>query len=163
MIQFILLIILGFVGLEIFSYVVHRWFFHGILWGIHESHHVPRKGVFELNDVFSLIFGSSAVFLMVFANYPLLESVSFPIGLGITIYGIVYFIAHDLFTHRRFMPFGSGNKVLLTIRAAHQRHHQSVEKNGLEPYGLFVFNYKRFFSKVRGKSERINEAESTSA
>ena len=149
MIRFIFCTIVGFIGLEILSYVVHRWLFHGILWKIHETHHVPRKGAFELNDLFSLIFGSSAVFLMVFAQHPLLDSIAFPIGLGIAIYGIVYFITHDLFTHRRFMPFGSSNKVLLTIRAAHQRHHQSIEKDGLEPYGLFVFNYRKFFSGLR--------------
>ena len=163
MIQFLVLTILGFVGLEAFSYVVHRWLFHGVLWRIHESHHVPRKGIFELNDIFSLAFGSSAVLLMVFAEYPLLESIAFPIGLGITIYGIVYFIAHDLFTHRRFLPFGSENEVLLTIRAAHQRHHQSIEKKGLEPYGLFVFNFRRFFSKAKTASTRVKDAETTSS
>ena len=70
-----------------------------------------------------------------------------PIGLGIAVYGFVYFIIHDFFTHRRFLPFGSGNKFLLTIRAAHQRHHQSIEKDGLEPFGLFIFDYKKFFRR----------------
>jgi beta-carotene 3-hydroxylase len=71
-----------------------------------------------------------------------------PIGLGIAIYGVVYFIAHDLFTHRRFLPFGSNNRILMTIRAAHQRHHQTAEKNGFEPYGLFIFNYRRFLQST---------------
>ncbi|MGI8542063.1 MAG: sterol desaturase family protein [Aridibacter sp.] len=146
--EFFALIILGFVGLEIFSYVVHRWFFHGILWRIHESHHIASKGAFEFNDIFSVIFGGVSVLLLVFADYPLSESIAFPIGLGIAIYGVFYFIVHDLFTHRRFLPFGSQNKLLLTIRAAHQKHHQTTNKQGIEPFGLFIFNFGKFWQKV---------------
>lgn len=155
MLQFICLLILGFVGLEIFSYIVHRWIFHGMLWRIHESHHVATKGIFELNDIFSVIFGGSSVLLLVFAEYPLIKSIAFPIGLGIAIYGVFYFIAHDLFTHRRFLKFSSDNKLLLTIRAAHQRHHQTADKIGIEPYGLFVFNFGRFWRKVVGGEKQF--------
>jgi beta-carotene 3-hydroxylase len=146
MLIFILLTILSFVGLEVFSYVAHRWFFHGILWRIHVTHHTPRQGGFELNDVFSIVFGSVSFAGLVSGN-----EIAFPIGLGIAIYGFVYFIAHDLFTHRRFLPFGSRNKILLTIRAAHQRHHQSSEKPGIEPFGLFLFNYREFWQKISAK------------
>lgn len=137
--KFIGLIIFGFVGMEILSYSVHRWFFHGVFWGVHKTHHTARKGAFEANDIFSLVFSLFSIFLMIWGN-----SVAFSIGLGIAVYGIFYFIAHDFFTHRRFFPFKSDNKFLLTIRAAHQKHHQSAEKNGLEPFGLFLFNYKKF-------------------
>ena len=140
---FILLTISGFVGLEVFSYIVHRWFFHGVLWKIHVTHHTPRKGWLELNDVFSIVFGSVSVICLVSGNY-----IAIPVGLGIAIYGVVYFIAHDLFTHRRFLPFSSKNKTLLTIRAAHQRHHQSSDKLGIEPFGLFLFNYREFWRKI---------------
>jgi beta-carotene 3-hydroxylase len=146
MLMFILLTILGFVGLEVFSYIVHRWFFHGLLWRVHVTHHTPRKGWFELNDVFSIVFGSTSMICLMSGNW-----FAFPIGLGIAIYGFVYFIAHDLFTHRRFIPFGSKNKILLTIRAAHQRHHQSSEKSGLEPFGLFLFNYGEFWRKISNR------------
>ncbi|MEP6901501.1 MAG: sterol desaturase family protein [Actinomycetota bacterium] len=146
--QFITLTIFGFVGLEIFSYAVHRWLFHGVLWHIHQTHHTARKGWFELNDLFSGIFASVSICLIIFAEKPLLDSLSFPVGLGIAIYGAVYFIAHDLFTHRRFLKFNSRNKLLLLIRGAHQKHHQSAEKYGIEPFGLFVFNYAKFWRKT---------------
>jgi beta-carotene 3-hydroxylase len=141
--QFIGLVILGFAGLEIFSYIAHRWLFHGILWRIHETHHTATKGTFELNDIFSLVFGGTSVLLLVFAEYPLYESIAFPVGLGIAVYGVLYFILHDLFTHRRFRSFRSKNKIFLTIRAAHQRHHQTVDKKGIEPFGLFLFDFKK--------------------
>ena len=151
--RFISLTIVGFVGLEIFSYVVHRWLFHGVLWQIHETHHVAKKGRFELNDIFSFVFGLISVLLIVFAEKPLSNSIAFPIGLGIVIYGILYFILHDLFTHRRFLPFGSKNKTLLTIRNAHQKHHQTAEKQGIEPFGLFIFNYGKFWRKISDRSK----------
>lgn len=150
--QFIGLTILGFVGMEIFSYFVHRWLFHGILWRIHVTHHTPRKGWFELNDLFSLIFGAVSIGFIISGNYILL-----PIGLGIAIYGFIYFITHDLFTHRRFLPFNTKNKILLTIRAAHQRHHQSVEKLGIEPFGLFFFDYSAFWKKISPQRRRDAE------
>lgn len=146
--QFIGLIIFAFVSVEIFSYVAHRFLFHGILWKIHRTHHAARKGAFELNDIFSAIFALFSILLMVFAEKPLSYSIAFPIGLGISIYGFVYFIIHDFFTHRRFLPFKSTNKSLLTIRAAHQRHHQTTEKIGIAPYGLFIFDYSEFGEKI---------------
>lgn len=157
--QFIALTILGFAGLEIFSYAVHRWLFHGVLWRVHQTHHVARKGWFELNDLFSGIFASVSILLIIFAEKPFFDSISFPVGLGIAIYGAIYFVAHDLFTHRRFLPFNSPNKLLLTIRAAHQRHHQSAEKQGIEPFGLFVFNYAKFWRKISASKMKNAEAE----
>lgn len=146
--RFTFLILCGFVGLEFFSYAVHRWIFHGVLWKIHETHHITRKGSFEANDGFSLIFALISIGLIVFAETPYFNSISFPIGLGIAIYGAFYFIIHDLFTHRRFLPFKSESSVFLTIRAAHQRHHQTAKKHGIEPYGLFIFDFGRFRKRV---------------
>lgn len=154
---FALLTILGFAGMEVFSYFVHRYVFHGIFWRVHRTHHVARKGWFELNDVFSLIFGAISVLLMIFAEKPLLNSISFPIGLGIAVYGIFYFIVHDAFTHRRFVPFNSGNLMFNVIRSAHQRHHQTAEKKGIEPFGLFVFDYKKYTEKTKLRKARSAE------
>jgi len=142
--NFAIWIILGFAAMEVFSYFVHRFVFHGILWRIHETHHTPRRFPFELNDVFSLIFAAISICLIIFAERPFANSIAFPVGFGIALYGGFYFVIHDLFTHRRFLKFNSTNKLLLTIRRAHQRHHQTVEKKGIEPFGLFIFDYGKF-------------------
>ena len=157
MIRFLLLIVLGFIFLEAFSYVVHRWLFHGFLWPLHKTHHLPRKGAFEANDLFSFLFGSVSVLLLVFSDKSL-ESLALPFGLGIALYGAVYFVVHDLFTHRRFIPFVSSNRFFSAIRAAHQRHHQSVQKDGREPYGLFAVDYWQFGIRkdVEGKDSVSN-------
>lgn len=138
------IVVLGFCGMEVISYLVHRYLFHGILWNIHESHHKPTYGWFELNDLFSLFFAAVSVGLMFRGMQDPLNSVAFALGVGIAVYGLLYFIIHDLFAHKRFMPFKSDSKIMRLIRRAHQRHHQSVDKEGQEPYGLFLFPYDKY-------------------
>lgn len=137
-------IFVGFAGMEVISYVVHRWVFHGVLWEIHESHHKPHHGIFELNDVFSLFFAAVSIWLMVDGSDTIFASPGFGVGAGIALYGGLYFVIHDLFTHKRFIPFSSDNKFMKLIRRAHQRHHQDVGKKGAEPYGLFLFPYDKY-------------------
>lgn len=137
-------VLLGFAGMEIISYLVHRFIFHGILWQVHRSHHEPNHGLFEANDLFSLFFAGVSIYLIYQGMEMPLESSSFAIGVGIAVYGLLYFVIHDLFAHKRFIPFKSDSKVMKLIRYAHQRHHQSIDQDGQEPYGLFLFPYDKY-------------------
>ncbi|OAN63469.1 hypothetical protein A8B79_15470 [Balneola sp. EhC07] len=145
-------ILLGFTGMEIVSYCVHRWLFHGVLWRIHESHHTPDHGLFEMNDIFSFVFAGISMWLIIVGADTMFTSPAFGIGAGIALYGLLYFIIHDLFTHKRFMPFKSDNWFMKLVRRAHQRHHQDAGKKGHEPYGLFLFPYDKYPEKKRNKS-----------
>ncbi len=127
---------LGFIGTELASYVLHRYLFHGWLWKIHRSHHLPRKGLLEWNDVFSLGFAALAILLMV--NRPQIDFV-FGIGAGISIYGTIYFVLHDLYTHGRGLRFETRNSWFNQVRQAHRKHHQSSTQLGQEPFGLLLF------------------------
>ncbi len=142
----IVIIMLTIVVMEIISWAMHKFLFHGPLWFIHKTHHQERHGFFELNDVFSLFFGLIAVALMWFNR----ETRSYPfwIGAGISVYGIVYFIFHDWFIHNRFKAFKSGNKYLSGIRRAHKIHHKSTQKNPSEEFGLLVAS-KKYFKKTK--------------
>jgi len=141
---FIGLVFVGFCGMEIISYLIHRFVFHGILWRIHQTHHKPNNRLLELNDFFSLFFAGISIYLIYRGLEMPLQSPSFAIGMGIAIYGLLYFVIHDLFAHKRFLPFSSDSRILRLIRYAHQRHHQSIEKDGQEPYGLFLFPYDKY-------------------
>jgi beta-carotene 3-hydroxylase len=132
--------IVGFVGLELLSYALHRWAFHGPLWRVHRTHHVARHGPFELNDFFSLIFALASIGLLIVGLHDPLRSPAFAVGVGFTIYGVLYFVIHDLFTHRRYLPFQSKNPVMRLLKQAHLRHHHSAEQRGQEPFGLFLFD-----------------------
>jgi beta-carotene 3-hydroxylase len=62
----------------------------------------------------------------------------FFIGVGISIYGTIYFIFHDWFIHNRFGAFKTNNKYLLNIRRAHKVHHKSTDKEPAAEFGLLV-------------------------
>jgi beta-carotene 3-hydroxylase len=140
----------GFALMEIISYLVHRFLFHGVLWNIHESHHKPNHGLFELNDLFSLFFAAVSIWFIYTGSGDPFSAFYLGTGLGIAVYGLLYFIIHDLFTHKRFFPIKSENRVMRLVRRAHQRHHQDVGEKGQEPYGLFLFPYDDY--KPRDKT-----------
>ena len=142
MLRFALLTFAGFAAMEVAAYVLHRFLFHGVLWRIHQTHHRDdghEHGPFELNDLFSLGFAAASMGAMWVGRADPLASVAFPLGLGVALYGGLYFVLHDLYTHGRFVPFKTKNPAAQTIKRAHGRHHQSLTREGQEPYGLFLF------------------------
>jgi beta-carotene 3-hydroxylase len=141
-------IILGtLAGMESFSWFIHKYLFHGPLWFIHRSHHQQRSGWFEFNDIFSVLFAIISVYLMWMGRIDL--DIKFWIGVGITVYGIIYFIFHDWFIHNRFQSFKTDNSYLLGIRRAHKIHHKSTEKNPSEEFGLLLASKKYFKQSTR--------------
>ena len=142
--QFFGWILAGFWGLELLSYALHRWVFHGMLWRIHRTHHVARHAPFELNDLFSVGFAAATIALLVVGLGDPLRSPAFGIGVGFTLYGALYFLIHDVFTHRRYLSFRSDNALLRRLKRAHLNHHHSSERLGQEPFGLFLFRYRDF-------------------
>ena len=128
--------------MELMSWAMHKYLFHGPLWFIHKTHHQQRHGWFELNDLFSIGFAALALWLM-WAGHTSLNYY-FWIGTGISTYGIIYFIFHDWFIHNRFKAFKSNNRYLTGIRRAHKIHHKSIEKKPSEEYGLLVARKKWF-------------------
>nr|UGC13065.1 LhBCH2 [Lilium hybrid cultivar] len=95
------------VGMEFWARWAHRALWHASLWHMHESHHRPREGPFELNDVFAIINAVPAIALLAFGffNRGLFPGLCFGAGLGITLFGMAYMFVHDGLVHRRF-PVG---------------------------------------------------------
>lgn len=138
-------LVLGFVAMELTSQWLHRVLFHGPLWWIHQSHHVPNShSAWEKNDLFSLAFALSAIALILYGSRHE-QNLLLGIGLGITAYGLIYFWVHDLLTHHRHKRFLKTtkalplprNRFLRRVIQAHRRHHQKVDRIGNGPYGLF--------------------------
>jgi beta-carotene 3-hydroxylase len=144
----ILFILIGFAIMEVSGWFIHKYIMHGPLWGIHKTHHQPSKSFFELNDLFSLFFGSIAV-LLIFLGLEKLDY-RFWMGIGISIYGLLYFFIHDVMVHRRFKWFERPrNKFLIGIFKAHQAHHATNKKEDAVSFGLFVVPKKYFKDKTR--------------
>lgn len=147
MLLFLLQVLFFFMLTEVAAYLLHRFLFHGPLWFIHRTHHEPGHGLFEWNDLFSLSFAAAAIAGIVAGRLDPMNSVAFQAGLGVTLYGAIYFIVHDVFTHGRFFSISIQSASIRKIKNAHRMHHTDVEKRGLEPYGLLLFAYKRYRSR----------------
>ncbi len=143
----LLWLIVGFGLMEAFSWWIHKYIMHGILWKIHKTHHQHGKGFFELNDLFTLLFGGAAV-VLIFLGVDELDY-RFWIGTGISVYGMLYFFLHDVLIHKRLKWFGRPkSKYLKAIAKAHRDHHKTKEKNHAVSFGLFVVP-RRYFKEER--------------
>jgi beta-carotene 3-hydroxylase len=118
------------------------------MWKFHKDHHVSTttgtKTMFEKNDIFFLIYAIPAIILIV--SGLMLGSVYLvAIGTGITLYGFIYFMIHDVVYHQRLPLFtNSGNPYILAIKKAHDAHHRPRTPNDFNNFGLLVFSRKYF-------------------
>jgi beta-carotene 3-hydroxylase len=148
--RFAAVIVVSFVGMEFFSYLVHRFVYHKLMWVLHKSHHTRREGIFELNDLFPLAFATATIFLMVKGSAAGSGSDLLAASIGIALYGVVYFAIHDLYVHRRAKFVSLKIPWLIKVKKAHALHH----RYGGEPYGLLMF-----FNAERVEREVVDEEE----
>ena len=129
-------IVLGTTGaMELAAWTVHRFIMHGWGWGWHRSHHGPRHGLFEKNDLYAVVFAAFALALIVLG--PALAWPLYQIGLGMTLYGVLYFILHDGMVHRRWpVPVLNRYRYLQRLVQAHHLHHAVKEKDGAVSFGF---------------------------
>lgn len=133
--------------MEGFAWFTHKFIMHGIMWNWHQSHHVHHKDILEKNDLFSVVFGIVSTAAIITGD--LIPSVWFLfwIGLGIALYGIFYFIFHDIIVHRRIkIKYVARNKYMKRIMRAHYIHHKIHTREGAEAFG-FLWAPKKYEKK----------------
>lgn len=135
--------------MEFVAWSAHKYLMHGWLWSWHADHHKPhfeKKGFFERNDLFFLVFAiPSAAFYILGSATP--QFWLFFVGVGISIYGLIYFLIHDVYIHRRFKWFNQlESRYSKAILRAHGAHHAKHTKEGCESFGLLVVD-KKYFRK----------------
>ena len=145
----ILITLLCFVGMEFISYLLHRFVYHGLLWVFHRSHHMPRKGVFELNDIFPVVLAGLTISLMIMGLSGSGQEELVAASIGISAYGLVYFFVHDLYVHRRARSLSLRVPFLIKVKRAHAIHH----RYGGEPYGLLLFFNPARVSNEQGAAD----------
>ena len=129
----------GVFGMEIVAHLAHRYVMHGFLWRIHRDHHRPGHGFFQLNDTFFLIFAVPA-WLCIQIGLQRHVAIAWATGFGITLYGIIYVLIHELLVHRRFkwIPVPKIGYWARLVRA-HHRHHAQRDQGGGRNFGLLWF------------------------
>lgn len=124
-----------FFGMEGVAWAMHKYVMHGSLWVLHESHHRERESWFELNDLFGFFFAGLSVALILAGTFG--DRAYLFAGLGMTAYGAVYFLVHDVLVHRRVRHgFVPRNGYLRRIYQAHRLHHASHGRDGAVSFGF---------------------------
>lgn len=147
----ILAIFGAFAGMEFMAWFTHKYVMHGFLWALHKDHHQPTDGPFEKNDLFFLIYAIPSWLCIMLGlinqNYPVVG-----IGAGIALYGITYFLVHDVLIHRRFKWFDkTNNSYFKAIRKAHKVHHKNRFKQEGSCFGMLIVPSKYFTGSIPKK------------
>lgn len=144
-------------AMEGLAWLMHKYLMHGALWVLHESHHRRREGAFELNDAFGLFFAIPSMILIWFGvrGHPLLLS----IGLGMTMYGLLYFLMHDVLVHRRIkLPFVPQRGYFHRVVRAHLIHHRTTTKEGAVSFGfLFAGDPVKLKARMEANHAALSE------
>lgn len=140
----VLITLATYVVMEGITWCTHKFVMHGLMWYFHEDHHQPRGGFFEKNDAFFLIFAVPSCLLIVFGSMEAFDF-RFFIGIGILLYGLSYFLIHDVLIHQRFDWFSRTDNVYFrAIRKAHKVHHKHLNKEHGECFGMLYVPRKYF-------------------
>lgn len=142
---YLLITLLTFIVMEGITWCTHKYIMHGFGWYLHEDHHRPGyKHVFEKNDAFFLVFATPSILLFGYGIIPELNYLFF-IGFGILLYGLAYFLIHDVLIHRRFKWFDKvNNRYFRASRKAHKIHHKKMGKPDGQCFGMLCFPYKYY-------------------
>jgi len=154
-----LLLFLGALGgMEVVAYFTHKYVMHGFLWSLHESHHVPGQGRLEKNDLFAVFFALPAI-VLIYLGVNVFDPLLW-IGLGMTAYGLVYFLFHDVLVHRRIrLPYKPKSGYLQRVVQAHYMHHATKHRDGAVSFG---FVYAPSLDKLKEERARIRAASARS-
>lgn len=144
-ILYTLVVILTFFFMEFMAWFTHKYVMHGFMWHFHEDHHTVGEGRhIEKNDVFFLIFATPSIILLLTGSISGFD-IKFFIGLGILIYGVAYFLVHDVFIHQRLKLLKRTDNIYFrAIRKAHKVHHKSHLKENGKCFGMLLVPQKYF-------------------
>lgn len=151
----VLIVIGAFVFMELTAWFTHKYVMHGFLWVLHRDHHHRDGRKYEWNDLFAVMFAIPSI-LLIYYGTPSFDY-RFWIGIGIFLYGLAYFLFHDVYVHRRINLFGNlRNRYLDATERAHLDHH------GPKFYGNYGFLFapmKYYIEEFSGKRDRQKAAQ----
>jgi beta-carotene 3-hydroxylase len=132
------------VWMESVAWFTHKYVMHGFLWVLHEDHHRPRGRGLQKNDLFALFF-SLVSFALILNGVLRHWTPMVSAGLGVALYGVGYFLFHDVMFHRRIrgLRLKPRGRYLERIVRAHKVHHQHSGRDNGVSFG-FLYASKRF-------------------
>lgn len=149
MLKFAIITLITYGIMEGVTWMTHKYVMHGYMWYFHEDHHDPRKKphpFFEKNDVFFLIFALPSMLMFLIGTFFPQYSYLNAIASGITLYGLTYFLIHEVLIHRRFKFMDRFRNIpyFKALIRAHKAHHKHIGKEDGECFGLLLVPRKFF-------------------
>ncbi|MBL0024130.1 MAG: sterol desaturase family protein [Saprospiraceae bacterium] len=149
------IILITVLTMEFVAWLAHKYLMHGWLWIWHEDHHKPhyeKTGFFEKNDLLFLVFALPSMICYIIGSLHADYRWVLYIGIGISIYGLIYFLIHDVYIHQRFKWFRQlDSRYSRAILRAHGAHHSKTQKEGGESFGLLLVNPTYFSGRNKKK------------
>jgi beta-carotene 3-hydroxylase len=142
-----MIVLAAFFFMEFMAWFTHKFVMHGFLWVLHQDHHVPTGKKWQKNDLFALMFAVPSILLCVLGSLDGIDY-RFWIGIGIALYGVVYFLLHDTLVHERTRILTNiDNGYFRAIVSAHNDHHI-----GKKNYGFVIMFPWKYFRKENQKN-----------
>ena len=130
--------------------LIHKYVMHGFGWGWHRSHHLSRRQAgWEKNDLYAIVFSAATIALFALGDF---HAPLWWIALGVTLYGLVYALLHDVLIHKRLPhQWRPRNRYLKRLMTAHYLHHATKTREGGISFGfLYAPPVERLRQKLRG-------------
>jgi beta-carotene 3-hydroxylase len=130
------------VVMEGWAWLVHKYLLHGPLWFLHRTHHEPQQGWWEWNDLVSIFYGLLSAGLVIYGIEQ--QSYWLGVGIGIAVYGVFYFLFHDIIIHRRVkLRYRFRSAYVNRLIRAHKMHHKHLGRWPGEAFG-FLYAVKKY-------------------
>lgn len=155
----IAIVVTTFLCMEGVAWATHKYVMHGFLWVLHRDHHKKdHDHALERNDAFFLIFAVPSIVLFVVGTLKGLHTPWLWIGLGILLYGIAYFLVHEVFIHQRIKWLRTTHSAYFGgLRRAHKVHHKRIGKEDGECFGMLWVSIKYFREAARQLKSQAQE------
>ncbi|MBP7849375.1 MAG: sterol desaturase family protein [Lentimicrobiaceae bacterium] len=144
-----LIVIAAFLFMEFVAWFTHKYVMHGFMWYFHKDHHIRDGRKVERNDFFALMFAVPSIWL-IYLGFPGMDY-RFWIGFGIALYGLAYFLFHDVMVHQRVKILGNiSNRYLKATIRAHMDHHKPHTHSN---YGFLVAPWRYYKEEYSNKPQ----------
>ncbi len=155
------------VAMDFWAALLHGRLWHALLWSVHRSHHERSSDArrLEANDALSGIHAPIAIALIFVGcqgTPGVLREIAFGVGVGMSVFGVGYFVVHDGLVHERLpVPVLLRFRYFRAVARAHRVHHGAA---GGAPYGFFFGRWElaRAVGLTRSRSS-TGRARSSSA
>lgn len=142
----VILVLAAFIFMEFMAWFTHKYVMHGFLWVLHKDHHYRDGRIIEWNDLFAVFFAAVSIVLIYFgmlAGY----DYKFWLGVGVFVYGVAYFLFHDVYVHKRLKMFENvENHYLRATVKAHRDHHAPDSRRN---FGFLFAPWKYYVEEFR--------------